>query len=160
MDYFQLIPHELIEIIISYLNNDNFDSLNQVFSFNSLNWYIVFKYHFNCHKNVNLSEYRRYLGIESLIGKLNLKENIEELNNLKVLYLDNNQLTSLPIEIGNLTSLQTLYLGGNQLTSLPKEIGNLTSLQELYLGKNQLNIEVINNLRKLLPKLFITSIFN
>ena len=32
-----------------------------------------------------------------------------------------NQLTSLPAEIGQLTSLKVLYLGGNQLTSLPAE---------------------------------------
>jgi len=108
MNYFQLIPIELIEILISYLNNDDFDSLNQAFSFNNLNWYIVFKYHFGYHKNVNIVEYQRFLGIESLIDKLNLKENIEELNNGTELSLSVNQLDKLPKEIGNLSSLQTL----------------------------------------------------
>ena len=137
MDYFQLIPPELIEILISYLNSDSLDSFIQCYSFNSLNWFIIFKYHFEYNKNVNLIEYKKYLGIETLKDKLKLNESIEELSNKTELYLRN-----------------------NQLDELPKEIGNLTSLQELYLGKNQLNIEVINNLRKLLPKLFITSIFN
>ena len=52
--------------------------------------------------------------------------------------LDDNQLTSLPAEIGQLTSLTELYLDGNQLTSVPAEIGQLTSLDELNLSGNQL----------------------
>ena len=51
------------------------------------------------------------------------------------MYLNNNQLTSLPAEIGQLTSLTELYLSDNQLTSVPAEIGQLTSLKELDLGK-------------------------
>ena len=42
--------------------------------------------------------------------------------------LSDNQLTSLPAEIGQLTSLTWLHLSDNQLTSLPAEIGQLTSL--------------------------------
>ena len=45
------------------------------------------------------------------------------------LYLNDNQLTSLPAEIWQLTSLRVLDLGGNQLTSVPAEIGQLTSLR-------------------------------
>ena len=43
--------------------------------------------------------------------------------------LDDNQLTSVPAEIGQLTSLRELDLSGNQLTSVPAEIGQLTSLR-------------------------------
>ena len=57
---------------------------------------------------------------------------------LKVLNLYNNELTSLPAEIGQLTSLRKLYLHDNRLTSLPAEIGQLTSLVELHLSDNQL----------------------
>ena len=41
--------------------------------------------------------------------------------------LHDNQLTTLPPEIGPLAALRTLYLTGNQLTTLPPEIGPLTA---------------------------------
>ena len=56
----------------------------------------------------------------------------------KWLWLDVNQLTSVPAEIGQLTSLTNLYLNRNQLTSVPAEIGRLTSLTKLDLNDNQL----------------------
>ena len=58
---------------------------------------------------------------------------------MKKLYLYNNQLNSLPVEIGNLINLQYLDLVNNQLNSLPVEIGNLINLQYLDLDNNQLN---------------------
>ena len=57
---------------------------------------------------------------------------------LRVLYLNNNKLTSVPAEIGQLTSLEELHLHENQLTSLPAEIGLLTSLWQLQLHCNRL----------------------
>jgi len=64
-----------------------------------------------------------------------------------------NQLTNLPVEIGNLTNLQYLNLQNNQLTKLPAEIGNLTNLKELFLSQNQLTnlpaeiLKIKNSLR-------------
>ena len=52
--------------------------------------------------------------------------------------MSNNQLQSIPKEIGQLTMLQELYLDNNQLQSIPKEIGQLTMLQTLYLDDNRL----------------------
>jgi internalin A len=55
-----------------------------------------------------------------------------------VLYLSNNQLTSLPPEIGQLTALGMLYLNNNQLTNLPKEIAGLKKLEVCVLEDNKL----------------------
>ena len=80
------------------------------------------------------------------LTKLDLSDNqltslpaeIGKLTQLTKLYLSDNQLTSLPAEIGQLTQLTELNLSNNQLTSLPAEIGNMTQLTELYLSNNQL----------------------
>ena len=57
---------------------------------------------------------------------------------LKKFYLNENQLTIVPPEIGNLQQLELLELYANQLTSLPPEIGNLWQLKNLSLHNNQL----------------------
>jgi Leucine-rich repeat (LRR) protein len=54
------------------------------------------------------------------------------------LNLRDNQLTSVPAEIGQLTSLERLDLDGNQLTTVPAEIGQLRSLKQLWLHGNAL----------------------
>jgi Leucine-rich repeat (LRR) protein len=59
--------------------------------------------------------------------------NLQQLN---ILYLHSNGLTSVPKEIGNLEQLEELHLGSNKLTSVPKEIGNLGQLQILDLDDN------------------------
>ena len=50
-----------------------------------------------------------------------------------ILYLYNNQLQSIPTEIGQLLNLNKLYLYNNQLQSIPTEIGKLLNLNKLYL---------------------------
>jgi len=50
--------------------------------------------------------------------------------------LYNNQLSSIPTEIGNLVNLSHLDLDNNQLVSLPTEIGNLVNLSHLDLNNN------------------------
>ncbi len=67
-----------------------------------------------------------------------LPAEIGELTNLTTLRLSYNPLKSLPAEIGELTDLTTLDLSGNQLKSLPAEIGELTNLTTLDLFRNQL----------------------
>ena len=70
---------------------------------------------------------------------------IGQLTQLTELYLRNNKLTNLPAEIGQLTQLTTLHLSLNKLTHLPVEIGQLTQLTELILyGNNitQLPVEI------------------
>ena len=48
-----------------------------------------------------------------------------QLTSLELLYLNGNQLASVPEEIGQLTSLSRLLLNDNQLTSLPAAIRDL-----------------------------------
>ena len=60
------------------------------------------------------------------------------LASVKKLDLNENQLTSLPEEIGLMTGLKELNLGDNQLTSLPEEIVALTTLETLHLYNNPL----------------------
>ncbi|XP_064026944.1 E3 ubiquitin-protein ligase LRSAM1 isoform X2 [Pogoniulus pusillus] len=57
---------------------------------------------------------------------------------LKVLDLHDNQLASLPADIGQLAALQVLNLEGNLLASLPASIGDLAQLQLLNVKGNGL----------------------
>jgi len=68
-----------------------------------------------------------------------LPPEIGRLTALTGLFLNNNQLTTLPPEIGRLTALTGLGLSDNQLSTLPPEIGGLTALTTLTLSGNQLS---------------------
>ncbi|XP_003211231.1 E3 ubiquitin-protein ligase LRSAM1 isoform X4 [Meleagris gallopavo] len=57
---------------------------------------------------------------------------------VKVLDLHDNQLASLPTDIGQLTSLQVLNLERNLLKCLPQSIGDLAQLQVLNVKGNKL----------------------
>jgi len=57
---------------------------------------------------------------------------------LKVFELPNNDLKSLPTEIGKLINLQELNLFSSGLIEIPAEIGNLVNLQVLYLAFNNI----------------------
>ena len=70
---------------------------------------------------------------------------IGQLKQSSTLHLTNNNITKLPVEIGGLTQLTTLYLNSNNLTHLPVEIGQLTQLTTLTLYDNnitQLPVEI------------------
>ncbi|RZM82905.1 COR domain-containing protein [Leptolyngbya iicbica] len=79
--------------------------------------------------------------------KLDLRENqlsslppeLGQLQNLSALDLRSNQLSSLPPELGQLQNLLTLDLRSNPLSSLPPELGQLQNLSVLYLSSNQLS---------------------
>jgi CCR4-NOT transcription complex subunit 6 len=57
---------------------------------------------------------------------------------LATLYLNHNQLSSIPPQISKLRHLELLDLSGNQLRTVPPELGMLTMLKELYLFDNHL----------------------
>lgn len=63
---------------------------------------------------------------------------IEALQNLEVLGIMKNELSSLPPGVGRLTELVELNVDSNYLTHLPKELCNLNRLQELSAATNNL----------------------
>ena len=101
----------------------------------------------NLNGNVEtLSAILRRVTDPTTVTKINLSNNqleslpveIGNLVALTILDLSNNQLQALPVEIGNLVALTMLYLSSNQLQALPVEIGNLVALTTLNLFNNQL----------------------
>ena len=54
-----------------------------------------------------------------------------QLGRLRVLNLQNNQLASLPTQMGSLTSLEELLLADNNLDFLPVEVSAPTFLRHL-----------------------------
>src|SRR5690606_39498090 len=67
-----------------------------------------------------------------------LFRSIRQLTNLTSLAIFNNDLSSLPVEIGELTGLTYLSLFNNSLNSVPEELGLLTNLEILDLLENNL----------------------
>ena len=84
----------------------------------------------NCDRNLHLRDWERIEIDENLEGKY-------KITRINLSYLE---LTGeIPKEIGKLTNLKVLYLNNNQLlVEIPKEIGKLSNLKLLYLSNNQL----------------------
>ncbi|XP_074116025.1 CCR4-NOT transcription complex subunit 6-like isoform X4 [Cotesia typhae] len=70
----------------------------------------------------------------------NLSPNLWQLKHLIALYLNDNSLQRIPIEIGRLSNLKVLDLSNNKLRSLPSELGDLINLKELLLNQNYLRV--------------------
>ena len=128
--------------IISFLDisdNRNISLVSKLFyqiSKNESIWKSFFKkkfYAIDCTKQF-YHNYKKCHNLNKFLVRY--KKNINSID--EELYLDNNQLQSIPSEIGQLSTLKTLYLDNNQLQSIPSEIGQLSMLQELYLAYNQL----------------------
>ena len=102
-----------------------------------------------------LLEYANDPNKAHLVTEVNLENNnltslppeIGNLSNLKYLYLYINNLTSLPPEIGNLTNLEVLDFADNNLAYLPKEIGNLSHLEELELDGTNIQMPSRNTIQ-------------
>ena len=76
-------------------------------------------------------------GVENPIHTI--PESISNLNDLRKLYLEWNQITELPDSFTELTALVQLYISNNQLSTVPENFGNLDNLYILDLGYNQIN---------------------
>ena len=74
--------------------------------------------------------------LQKWLKSLGQEYTISALKNLEKLYLDNNNLTTIPDSIGNLKNLKGLYLHNNNLTTIPDSIGNLKNLEVLDLDNN------------------------
>ncbi|XP_078282283.1 E3 ubiquitin-protein ligase LRSAM1 isoform X4 [Rhinoraja longicauda] len=64
--------------------------------------------------------------------------NIQDLSMLKILDLHDNQLSSLPEDMGQLTALQVLNVEQNHLKSVPNSLTTLAQLQTLNLKGNRI----------------------
>jgi Leucine-rich repeat (LRR) protein len=59
---------------------------------------------------------------------------------LNELFLNGNQITTLPARIGELKNLRVLYLTGNQIQEIPSEIGFLENLEKLSIANNAVKV--------------------
>jgi len=164
MDYFEVIPIDLVEIIVSFLDKKDLRYFTDEYEYN----YLVDFSHIHLHRYGiygSIEKYLRYLDAEklkkwvpeklgemSLDGILNLthlnlkldtinsiQSEISVLTNLEVLDLNSNNLgPTIPTGIYNLTKLVDLSLNNNNITTIPAEIGNLTNLRALALNNNNI----------------------
>lgn len=68
----------------------------------------------------------------------NVSPELWELRFLTCLFLNNNNLSRLPVEVARLKLLVHLDLSCNKLRSLPSELGDMIQLRELLLNNNSL----------------------
>jgi len=110
MDYFNLTPSELNNIILSYLPFDDLVLLLKTFNWINLNWSVIHQYHFGEYNQIELNKYLTRLASESLIIKFKLRYTIDELLNLEMLSLYRVNVKRVPQEIEYLTNLIFLNL--------------------------------------------------
>ncbi len=91
----------------------------------------------------------------NIVNTDTLPDSIDNLKNLKELYLVSNELKTIPDSIGNLNNLEKLYLTDNEIKTLPKSIENLKSLKILDLTHNN-----IQNFPKSILKLKLLKVLN
>lgn len=118
-----------LQALSDILSANDFEETMIAFNLGTQTWnegrlrFLVAGYYFN--------------GVETQIHTI--PESISNLNDLRKLYLEWNNITELPDSFSNLTALVQLYISNNQLISLPDGFGNLDNLFILDLGYNQIN---------------------
>lgn len=94
----------------------------------------------------SLAEIEKYSALKSLI-QIDLGENQLDMFpvslcfavSMREIYLDKNNIVSIPGKVGQLSSLEILRLDYNELVELPQTIGQLQALKELTIFKNHLS---------------------
>lgn len=76
---------------------------------------------------------------------------VSQLPNLKLLFLIDSNISTLPENIGDLNNLKKIFLGGNNIQKLPESLSKLYELEVLELSDNPLPISEQRNIQKLLP---------
>ncbi len=118
-----------LEALYDIITENNFEENMEAFELGTQTWnegrlrFLVAGYYFG--------------GVETPIETI--PESISNLNDLRKLYLEWNQISELPESFSELTALVQLYISNNQLTTLPTNIGNLDNLYILDLGYNQIS---------------------
>ena len=117
-----------LQALSDILSENDFDESMTSFNLGTQTWnegrlrFLVAGYYFN--------------GVETQIHTI--PESISNLNDLRKLYLEWNNIVQLPDSFSELSALVQLYISNNQLTSLPDNFGNLENLYILDLGYNQI----------------------
>jgi Leucine-rich repeat (LRR) protein len=80
-----------------------------------------------------------------------IPKQIKQFKNLKLLAVFDNNINSLPTELGSLTSLKTLYIDMNPISVLLPTVGKLKHLVKLGVVKTNIGDLEIADLKKILP---------
>jgi len=97
-----------------------------------------------------------YLSQNEIEGPLT--PDISALENLQILDMDGNRITSIPREIGKLQRMRTLLLAENQLSSIPwTSLENLNDLNQLDISSNKLSGDLLPSS---LPSITLSSLSN
>src|SRR5665647_503828 len=126
--YFNDIPSELTEIILSYVNSEDLDNLIKLLHV-KINWGTIHLYRFGDYEQIDYSDYIRKVGSFEFKTILKLPHTINYLMNMRDLYLFNLNIKEIPRQIGYLINLEELYLNINQIREIPSEIGRLSNLR-------------------------------
>jgi len=142
MSYFELVPSDLNNIILSYLSIYELKKLLKQFNFTNLNWNTIHAYHFSSYQIINefmlRVDYLNKLSLEDLLyNELRMNRKTNHFINIKYLDLGFRYLKKIPKGLNYLVNLQILNLDHNQIVKIPEGCFNgLTHLQILNLSNN------------------------
>src|SRR5437763_11196871 len=118
MEYFDLLPKEINEIIVSDLKYKDLLNLYTK-AFSNINWSVVYFYRYGEYIKLEYESYILRLSVINLLKILRFNYTAKNLIKICALSLSFNDLKDVPEEIVNLPNLRTLYLHNNELSMLP-----------------------------------------